>query len=76
MMTPATKAKANAIRAGLANVSKLDLAVLLAQLTSANKDERETAKGIVRGLVAAAERERIRTEAAGSLAHFANRHEP
>lgn len=75
-MTPATKAKADAIRAGLTHYSKLDLAVLLAQLTSTSKDEREHAKGIVRGLVASAERIRIKNEEAADLARFANRHEP
>jgi hypothetical protein len=72
-MTPGTKAKADAIRAGLTHYSKLDLAVLLAQLTSASKDEREHAKGIVRGLVASAERSRIQQEHAAQLAAFANR---
>lgn len=74
-LTAATLAKAAAIRAGLA-VLGTDPAPLLAMLTSALKEERETAKGLVRGLVAAAERQRIKTEHAASLAAFSNRHEP
>lgn len=56
--------------------SNSHVALLLAMLTSTNKDEREHAKGIVRGYVAQAEQMRINTENAAALAHFANRNEP
>lgn len=79
-MTPATEAKTTAIRLALDQLGEethnSHVATLLAMLTSANKDEREYAKGIVRGYVAKAERIRISAENAAALAQFANRNEP
>jgi hypothetical protein len=75
MMSPGTQAKANAIRVGL-SMATLDICNLLAMLTSSLKEERERAKGVVRGLVASAERRRIELEQANGLQQFANRHEP
>lgn len=79
-MTSATEAKTRAIRLALDGAGdqthNSHVAMLLAMLTSANKDEREHAKGMVRGYVAQGERIRIKTENAANLVHFANRHEP
>lgn len=72
-MMPATLAKADAIRNGLTEHPGLDLVLIIAQLTSASKDDREHAKGIVRGLVSTCERQRIKREHAARLADFANR---
>lgn len=79
-MTPASAAKTAAIRATLdaagPETHNAHVAMLLAMLTSANKDEREQAKGIVRAYVAQAERIRINNETAAHLAEFANHAEP
>lgn len=76
----ATEAKTRAIRLALdqhgEEAHNSQVAMLLAMLTSANKEEWEYAKGIVRGYVAQAERLRIEAEAARALASFANRNEP
>lgn len=76
---PATVAKAEALAASLpayGNGFFDDIAYLLAQLTSANKDEREQAKRQVREL-ANVGREILQHEhIAQNLATFANRHEP
>ncbi|MDP2824379.1 MAG: hypothetical protein Q8O52_17075 [Sulfuritalea sp.] len=78
--TPPTEAKTRAIRLALdANGDETHnshVAMLLAMLTSANRDEREHAKGMVRGYVAQGERIRIKAEEAAALDSFANRHEP
>lgn len=80
MTTPATEAKTRAIRLALdqhgEETHNSQVAMLLAMLTSANKEEREHAKRIVRGYVALGERFRTEAEAAQALASFANRHEP
>lgn len=83
-MTPATSAKARAIAAAIqpameeaaAGVYALRLALLLARLTSANKDEREQAKGEVRELVKIGAGVLQADQVAADLANFANRHEP
>lgn len=78
-MTPATEAKAAAINIALRRNSKHtvdSLALLLALLTSANKDEREGAKREIRDIVRIGANLLTAERAAGSLAHFANRHEP
>lgn len=78
-MTPATEAKAAAINIALRRNSKHtvdSLALLLALLTSANKDEREGAKREVRDIVRIGSNLLTAERAAENLAHFANRHEP
>lgn len=83
-MTPATSAKARAIAAAIQpamdeaapGVYAHRLALLLASLTSANKDEREHAKGQVRELVKIGAEILQTDQDAADLADFANRHEP
>lgn len=78
-LTPATTAKADAIRASMhptCSPSGLTPPVLLAMLTSANKDEREAAKREVRALVAAGNQILAAEHAEQDLANFANRNEP
>jgi len=75
-MTPATEAKADAIRTGSTHLSKLDLAMLLAMLTSANKDEREDAKKTVRDLARKGNTILVTERQATNLANRANHFEP
>lgn len=81
-LTISTKAKAAALRTGLAFAPKYqplqmaDLATLLAMLTSQAKDEREAAKETVREIVRAGAAIQAAERNAADLAHFANRHEP
>lgn len=75
-LTPATEAKAAAIRSALSGTHGRDLPALLAMLTSANKDERENAKRQVRELVAIGSLIIKDEQNAADLASFANRHEP
>ena len=75
-MSPATKAKAAAIHAALPRYESLDLAALLAMLTSANKDEREKAKREIRKYVEVGTEILAAQRTAADLASFANRHEP
>lgn len=74
-LTLTTEAKANAIRAALGHQHP-DLAALLAMLTSAVKDERETAKKEVRALVAHGSIVIKAETDAAILRDFANRSEP
>lgn len=74
-MTPATSAKAEAIRAASAE-QPWDMPKLLAMLTSANKDEREQAKRGVRDMARIGANILQANQDAADLAHFANRHEP
>jgi len=81
-MSPATDAKAAAIRNAIAfaadyrALQMADLATLLAMLTSQNKDEREDAKHQVRELVRAGAGILEAERKANALAAFANRGEP
>lgn len=78
-MTPATEAKAAAIDLAIRRECKhtvTSLALLLAMLTSANKDEREGAKREVRDIVRIGINLLTAARAAENLASFANRHEP
>lgn len=77
-MNPQVIAKANALRqaAGRQQLGLLDLCYLLAQLTSADKTQREEGKSGVRQLWSWSERYRIEDEATKKLADFANQHEP
>lgn len=78
-MSPATDAKAAAIRAAMHPYSHpegLTPPVLLAMLTSADKGERERAKREVRELVRAGAAILAEQKNAADLASFANRHEP
>jgi hypothetical protein len=76
-LTPATKAKAAALQAALAHQYNLPpIGLLLATLTSANKDEREAAKRYVRDAVKFGADLLKAEEEAAALASFANRHEP
>lgn len=81
-MTPATEAKAAAIRAALSNEPfhkerpNTKAAALLAMLTSANKEERESGKREVRELVKIGADVLQADQDAADLANFANRHEP
>lgn len=74
-MTPATEAKADAIRAGLKDL-KFDPAGMLAMLTSANKEEREQAKSGLRSVTRHGQQILAAETAAQDLANFANRNEP
>ncbi|MDP3511433.1 MAG: hypothetical protein Q8S20_01680 [Sulfuritalea sp.] len=83
-LTPATTAKATAITAAIRpameeaapGVYAHRVALLLARLTSANKDEREQAKNEVRQLVKVGSEILAAEQAAQDLANFANRNEP
>lgn len=78
-MTPVTEAKAAAINLALQRDSKHtveSLALLLALLTSASKEEREGAKREVRDIMRTGSNLLTAERTAGNLAHFANRHEP
>lgn len=78
-MTPATETKAAAIKAAMhpfCSPTGMTPPVLLAMLTSANKDEREQAKREVRALVAAGAQIIAAENTAQDLADFANRNEP
>lgn len=75
-MTPATETKAAAIRAAMPHRRSLDLATLLAMLTSADKAEREEAKREVRCLATHGGSVLRAQATAADLASFANRHEP
>ena len=74
-MTPATEAKAAAIRAGLRDL-KFDPAEMLAKFTSANKEERELAKAALRRITRSGQQILETEQAAQDLANFANRNEP
>ncbi|MDZ4255483.1 MAG: hypothetical protein U1A72_23180 [Sulfuritalea sp.] len=83
-LTPATVAKTTAITAAIRpameeaapGVYARRVALLLARLTSANKDEREQAKSEVRELVKVGSEILEAERAAQDLANFANRNEP
>ena len=77
-MTPATEAKAGAISVALhKRIDRMPtIALLVAMLTSANKDEREGAKREVRELVKQGITILQADQEAANLADFANRHEP
>lgn len=74
-MSPATEAKAAAIRAGLKTM-QFDPAGMLAMLTSADRNERERAKRDIRELVSIGHVILREERTAAELASFANRHEP
>lgn len=74
-MTPATKAKAAAIRAGL-RALQFDPAGILAMLTSTSKEEREQAKSGLRSIARHGQQILAAEQAAQALARFANRNEP
>jgi len=78
-LTPATEAKAAAIRAGLIDWNPVPIgnaADLLAMLTSANKEEREQAKSRLRSITRHGQQILAAEKAAQDLATFANRNEP
>lgn len=75
-MSPTTEAKAAAIRAALPHRRSIDLAALLAMLTSANKEEREQAKREVRSLTTHGGYVLGAQANADRLREFANRAEP